>query len=102
MATLTSAIDRQAMAFQINAGIYDGLLNTLLARQAWSLASGGDRMVQRHRAAERRQIHGQATRPAELGMAHLAAQSCPQYCCDGLVHRSDHQLRRPARFLNCG
>jgi len=54
------------------------------------------------RAVERRQIHGQATRPAEPGMAHLSAQSCPQYCCDGLAHRSDHQLRRPARFLHCG
>ena len=28
---------------------YDGLLKTLRARQAWSLAGGGDRMVQRHR-----------------------------------------------------
>jgi 3-methylcrotonyl-CoA carboxylase beta subunit len=49
MATLSSAIDPQSQAFQANAAIYDGLLKTLRARQAWSLAGGGDRMVQRHR-----------------------------------------------------
>src|ERR1700756_3263198 len=49
MATLPSAIDTHSKAFQANAGIYDGLLKTLRARQAWSLAGGGDRMVQRHR-----------------------------------------------------
>jgi 3-methylcrotonyl-CoA carboxylase beta subunit len=49
MATLTSTIDRQAKNFQANAEIYDGLLKTLHTRQAWSLAGGGDRMVQRHR-----------------------------------------------------
>jgi 3-methylcrotonyl-CoA carboxylase beta subunit len=49
MATLTSAIDPHSKAFQANAEIYDGLLKTLHARQAWSLAGGGDRMVQRHR-----------------------------------------------------
>ena len=49
MATLNSAIDPRSQAFQANAGIYDGLLKTLRARQAWSLAGGGDRMVQRHR-----------------------------------------------------
>ncbi|MGH9808841.1 MAG: methylcrotonoyl-CoA carboxylase, partial [Terriglobia bacterium] len=49
MATLSSAIDPRSETFQANAGIYDGLLKTLRARQAWSLAGGGDRMVQRHR-----------------------------------------------------
>ena len=49
MATLSSAIDPRSPAFLANAGIYDGLLKTLRARQAWSLAGGGDRMVQRHR-----------------------------------------------------
>src|SRR5260221_8250168 len=49
MATLTSTIDPQSQAFQANAAVYDGLLKTLHARQAWSLAGGGDRMVQRHR-----------------------------------------------------
>src|SRR6516165_305707 len=49
MATLTSTIDRHAKNFQSNAEIYDGLLKTLHTRQAWSLAGGGDRMVQRHR-----------------------------------------------------
>ena len=49
MATLTSAIDSQSEAFQANAEIYDHLLKTLHARQAWSLAGGGERMVQRHR-----------------------------------------------------
>src|SRR5258708_2536310 len=49
MATLTSTIDPQSQAFQANASVYDGLLKTLHARQAWSLAGGGDRMVQRHR-----------------------------------------------------
>src|SRR5665213_2408584 len=49
MATLSSTIDRQSPAFRENAAVYDGLLKTLHARQAWSLAGGGDRMVQRHR-----------------------------------------------------
>src|SRR5260221_7705660 len=48
MATLTSTIDPQSHAFQANAAVYDGLLKTLHARQAWSLAGGGDRIVQRH------------------------------------------------------
>jgi 3-methylcrotonyl-CoA carboxylase beta subunit len=49
MATLGSTIDPRSETFQTNAAIYDGLLKTLRARQAWSLAGGGDRMVQRHR-----------------------------------------------------
>ena len=49
MATLSSSIDPQSPAFRANAAVYDGLLNTLRTRQAWSLAGGGDRMVQRHR-----------------------------------------------------
>src|ERR1700743_2137076 len=49
MATLGSTIDPRSDTFQANAAIYDGLLKTLRARQAWSLAGGGDRMVQRHR-----------------------------------------------------
>src|ERR1043165_4695886 len=49
MATLNSAVDPRSPAFQANTGIYDNLLKTLRVRQAWSLAGGGDRMVQRHR-----------------------------------------------------
>ncbi|MDR3484481.1 MAG: carboxyl transferase domain-containing protein [Bradyrhizobium sp.] len=49
MATLSSSIDPQSQTYQANSAIYDGLLKTLRARQAWSLAGGGDRMVQRHR-----------------------------------------------------
>ena len=49
MATLTSSIDPASEAFQANAAVYDGLLKTLRERQAWSLAGGGERMVQRHR-----------------------------------------------------
>ena len=49
MATLNSTIDPLSETFQANAAIYDELLKTLRARQAWSLAGGGDRMVQRHR-----------------------------------------------------
>jgi 3-methylcrotonyl-CoA carboxylase beta subunit len=49
MATLSSTIDPQSETFQANAAVYDRLLKTLRARQAWSLAGGGERMVQRHR-----------------------------------------------------
>src|SRR3954465_15160260 len=49
MATLTSSIDSGADAHRANAAIYADLLKTLHARQAWALAGGGDRMVQRHR-----------------------------------------------------
>jgi 3-methylcrotonyl-CoA carboxylase beta subunit len=49
MATLTSTIDPRSPSYLANAAVYDGLLNTLRTRQAWSLAGGGDRMVQRHR-----------------------------------------------------
>jgi len=50
MATLTSAIDPASDTFRSNAAVYDGLLRTLRERQAWSLAGGGERMVDRHRA----------------------------------------------------
>ena len=49
MATLTSAIDPASETFRANAAVYDGLLKTLRERQAWSMAGGGERMVQRHR-----------------------------------------------------
>ena len=49
MATLSSSIDPRSQAYQANSAVYDGLLKTLRTRQAWSLAGGGDRMVQRHR-----------------------------------------------------
>src|ERR1700712_3539725 len=49
MATLSSSIDPRSQAYQANSAIYDELLKTLRTRQAWSLAGGGDRMVQRHR-----------------------------------------------------
>ena len=49
MATLSSTIDPQSETFRANAAVYDGLLKTLRARQAWSLAGGGERMMQRHR-----------------------------------------------------
>src|SRR3954463_14327207 len=49
MATLSSNIDLGSESFRANAAVYDGLLKTLRERQGWSLAGGGDRMVQRHR-----------------------------------------------------
>ena len=49
MATLTSSIDKGAEAYKANAAIYDGLVETLHARQAWALAGGGERMMVRHR-----------------------------------------------------
>jgi 3-methylcrotonyl-CoA carboxylase beta subunit len=49
MATLSSSIDLRSQTYQANSAVYDGLLKTLRTRQAWSLAGGGDRMVQRHR-----------------------------------------------------
>src|SRR5260370_41630311 len=49
MATLASSIDKGADAYKANAAIYDDLIKTLHTRQAWALAGGGDRMMQRHR-----------------------------------------------------
>ena len=49
MATLASSIDKGSEAYKANAAIYDGLVETLHKRQAWSLAGGGERMVLRHR-----------------------------------------------------
>jgi 3-methylcrotonyl-CoA carboxylase beta subunit len=49
MATLASSIDKGAEAYKANAAIYDDLIKTLHTRQAWALAGGGDRMMQRHR-----------------------------------------------------
>src|ERR1700691_6041852 len=49
MATLASSIDKGAEAYKANAVIYDGLVKTLHKRQAWALAGGGERMLQRHR-----------------------------------------------------
>src|SRR6185369_12885061 len=49
MATLSSSIDPRSQTYQANSAVYEGLLKTLRTRQAWSLAGGGDRMVQRHR-----------------------------------------------------
>src|SRR4051812_45386416 len=50
MVTLTSSVDSGADAYRANAAIYAALLDTLHERQAWALAGGGDKMVQRHRA----------------------------------------------------
>lgn len=49
MAILTSSVDPRSDAFRANETVYDGLLNTLRERYAWSLAGGGDVMMQRHR-----------------------------------------------------
>ena len=49
MATLASSIDKGTEAYKANAAIYDDLVKTLHARQAWALAGGGDRMMARHR-----------------------------------------------------
>jgi len=45
------------------------------------------------RSIKRRQIHGEAARAAKPGVAHLPAQPCPKYCCDGPVCCTDHRLR---------
>ena len=49
MATLASSIDKGSDAYKANAAIYGDLVETLHARQAWALAGGGERMMQRHR-----------------------------------------------------
>src|SRR5712671_1746477 len=49
MATLASSIDTGAEAYKANAAIYHDLIQTLHARQAWALAGGGERMMERHR-----------------------------------------------------
>src|SRR6266851_1942166 len=51
------------------------------------------------RSIKRRQIHGEAARAAKPGVAHLPAQPCPRYCCDGPVCCPDHRLR-PAICLH--
>src|ERR1700730_3588577 len=45
------------------------------------------------RSIKRRQIHGEAAPAAKPGVAHLPAQPCPRYCCDGTVCCPDHRLR---------
>ncbi len=49
MATLESLVDTEAEVFKTNAAAYAKLLATLRERQAWALAGGGERMMQRHR-----------------------------------------------------
>ncbi|WP_225027556.1 acyl-CoA carboxylase subunit beta [Xinfangfangia pollutisoli] len=50
MTTLTTAIDPRDSGFQTRTGAYQGLLDQLRDRLEWSLAGGGPRMVERHRA----------------------------------------------------
>ena len=44
------------------------------------------------RSIKCRQVHGQATRAAQPGMAHLPAQSCPRYRRHGLVRCSNYRF----------
>src|SRR5664280_2640402 len=44
------------------------------------------------RSIKRRQVHGQATRAARPGMAHLPAQSCPRYRRHGLLRCSNYRF----------
>ena len=49
MAILTSSVDTTAEAFRAKAALYQDILTTLRSRYQWSLAGGGERMVERHR-----------------------------------------------------
>src|ERR1700694_5018455 len=55
----------------------------------------------RDRAVERRQVHGQATRATQPGMAGLSAKPRSRHCRHGSVRGPDHWLQTTLRLRDC-